>query len=660
MIVEKTYKKKTSLQDIATESPKGSDTDLFHEALTLHQAGNLAEAANLYHKILKNEPEHVDAIFLLGTLNIQQGNLELATTFLKKTISLKPDHVAAHNNLGTALQSQGRLSEAVVIYNRIIDLKPDYAEAHINLGNVFQEQGKFDEAMECYTRVIELQPDYAEAHHNLGNALRKKCKPDEAASCFSKAIELKPEYAEAHSNLGSVLQEQRKLDEAALHFSKAIELKPEYAEAHSNLGLVLQEQGKLDEAAMSFHLATELNPDHAEVNNNLGTFLQEQGKLNEAAERYKKAITLKPDHIKAHNNLGTVLQEQGKYDEAMEYYKRAISLKPDYAEAHMNSSFVLMLTGNLEDGWPEYEWRLHTKDRIPRTFQQPRWDGTPLNGRSIMVHAEQGLGDTIQFVRYLPTVQAKGGHVIFECQKNLFRLLKNNAGIDEIIEKASTSGKNSHFDVQVPLLSLPGLFGTKLDTIPSVIPYITVDPEPVKQWNTRIEHNGDFKIGIVWAGSPHHKNDRNRSCKLEDFAQLAEIPGLSFYSVQKGPASAEAFNPPGGMKIINLANEMNDFTDTAAIIVNLDLVISVDTAVAHLAGAIGKPVWNLLPFAPEWRWQLNQADSPWYPGMRLFRQTQLNDWEGVFKQVKKALFYKLNTEGQKSEGKLIDAGNSKA
>ena len=643
MIVKKTYRKKKSLQNIATGSPKVSNTNLFHEAFTLHHAGNLAEAANLYHKILKNEPEHIDANFLLGTLNIQQGNLEPATTLLKKTISLKPDHVGAYNNLGTALQSQGNLNEAIVIYNKIIELNPEYAEAHINIGSVFQEQGKFDEAMECYNLVIELQPDYAEAHYNLGNALRKKCKPDEAVSCFSKAIELKPEYAEAHNNLGLVLQVQGKLDEAASHFRKAIELKPEYAAAHSNLGSVLQKQGNLEEAAKSFRLATELNPDHAEVHNNLGTFLQKQGKLDEAIERYKKAITLEPNHTKAHNNFGAALQEQGKYDEAMEYYKRAISLNPDYAEAHMNRSFVLMLTENFEEGWPEYEWRLHTKDRISRTFKQPLWDGTPLDSRSILVHAEQGLGDTIQFVRYLPMVQATGGHVVFECQKNLVRLLKNNEGFDEIIEKASANEKNSHFDVQVPLLSLPGIFGTTLENIPSKVSYITVDPEPVKQWNARIEHNDDFKIGIVWAGSPHHTNDRNRSCKLEDFAQLAEIPGLSFYSVQKGPASAEVFNPPGGMKIINLADELNDFADTAAIIANLDLVISVDTAVVHLAGAIGKPVWNLLPFAPEWRWQLNRADSPWYPGMRLFRQSQPNDWTGVFEQVKKALISKIST-----------------
>ncbi|MFQ5685373.1 MAG: tetratricopeptide repeat protein [Candidatus Scalindua sp.] len=621
-----------------------SNTDLFHEAFKLHHAGNLAEAANHYHNILKNEPNHVDATFLLGTLNIQQGNLEMATTFLRKAISLRPDHVAAYNNLGTSLQSQGNLSEAVVIYNRIIERKPEYVEGHINLGNVLQEQDKLDEAIECYNRAIEIKPDYAEAHYNLGNALRKKYKPHEAVSCFSKTIELKPEYAEAHSNLGSILQEQGKLDEAASYFSKAIELKPEYAEAHSNLGTVLQAQGKSHEAVARHRKAIELNPNHAEVHNNLGNMLQEQGKLEEAAEAYKMAIMLEPNHAKAHNNLGAARQEQGKYYEAMEYYKRAISLKPDYAEAHINRSFALLLTGNLEEGWPEYEWRSRAINCTTQAFQQPRWDGTPLNGRSILVHTEQGFGDTIQFVRYLPMVQAKGGHVILECQNSLFRLLKNNAGVYDVIERTPNCELLSHIDVHVPLLSLPGIFGTTFDTIPSVTPYIVADPDLTTQWRTRLSHSNAYKVGIVWAGNPLHKYVYyKRSCSLADFAPLVDIPGLVFYSLQKGPGSVEANDPPKGMNIINLIDELHDFTDTAAIISNLDLVISIDTSVAHLAGAIGKPVWNLLSFVPDWRWFLNRDDSPWYPGMRLFRQSRPNDWTEVFKQVKKALISEIST-----------------
>ncbi len=325
----------------------------------------------------------------------------------------------------------------------------------------------------------------------------------------------------------------------------------------------------------------------------------------------------------------------------------------------MNRSFVLLLTKNFEEGLPEYEWRSRATNCTTHAFQQPGWDGTPLNGKSILVHAEQGFGDTIQFVRYLPMVQAKGGHMILECQNSLFHLLKNNAGVYDVIERTPDCKSLDHIDVHVPLLSLPGIFGTKLDTIPSVVPYIMVDPGLVKQWRTRLSHNDAYKVGIVWAGNPLHKYVYyKRSCSLADFAPLVDIPGLVFYSLQKGPASVEANDPPKGMNIINLVDELNDFTDTAAVIANLDLVISIDTSVAHLAGAIGKPVWNLLSFVPDWRWLLDRDDSPWYPGMRLFRQTQLNNWEGVFKQVKMALLYKLNTEVQRSEVKRLEGVNS--
>ncbi|KKK84230.1 hypothetical protein LCGC14_2785440, partial [marine sediment metagenome] len=337
----------------------------------------------------------------------------------------------------------------------------------------------------------------------------------------------------------------------------------------------------------------------------------------------------------------TALQEQGKLDEAIASYDRAIALQSDYAEAHMNRSFALLLTENFEQGWQEYEWRLRAKDRASPTFQQPRWDGSPLNGRTILVHAEQGLGDTIQFIRYLPLVKARGGHVIFECQKPLYRLLKSCAGIDEIIERTSTRKLLAQFDLYIPLPSLPGIFGTTLNTIPSDSSYITVDPDLVTQWRIRLGHNEDFKIGIVWAGNPDHNMDRARSCSLADFAPLVDIPDLTFYSLQKGPASAEANDPPKGMKIVNLEDELNDFADTAAVIANLDVVISVDTAVVHLAGAIGKTVWTLLPFVPDWRWLQNRDDTPWYPTMRLFRQTPLNDWTGVFEQVKKVLTKKV-------------------
>lgn len=446
-----------------------------------------------------------------------------------------------------------------------------------------------------------------------------------------------PEHFHAIFLLGTLNLQQGNNDMAIVLLKKALELKPDYAMAHCNIGTALKELGKLDEAVASCRHATALKPDYPDAHNNLGIVLKKQGKIDEAIESYNRAIALNPNYAVAYSNLGFALQEGGKLDEAMAAYRHAIGLEPDLGDAHMNMSTLLLLTENFIDGWREYEWRFRTKDSNSRTFQQPRWDGPPLNGQSILVHTEQGFGDTIQFVRYLPAVQALGGHVIFECQKELYRLLRDCKGIDEVIERIPDHGPSVKYDVHIPLLSLPGIFRTTQDNIPSKIPYISADSKLVAQWRTRLAHDEEYKVGIVWAGSPRHKKDSRRSCSLADFAPLAEVPGLVFYSLQKGPTSKEALKPPPGMNVINLQNELNDFTDTAAAITNLDLVISVDTAAVHLAGAIGKPVWALLHFAPDWRWLLKRDDSPWYPNLRLFRQTKRDDWSIVFKKIKNAL-----------------------
>ncbi len=647
--------------------------DLFQKGYKYHQSGNLAAAATFYLEGLDKQPEHTDTIFLAGTLHLQQGNFDAATVFLKKAIALKPDYAEAHNNLGAAQQSQGKFEEAIDNYRLAIRLKPDDAEVYKNLGNALREKGELDEAIVSYRKATVLNPDDAEAYNDLGAALQKSGKFDEAMENHRQSIRLRPDYAKAHNNLGTALKEQDKLDEAIAIYRHALSLKPDYAEANNNLGIVLYEQGKLKEAIANYDRAIALKPDYAEAHNNLGNVLKKQGKLDEAIAIYRHALSLKPDYAATHNNLGGALHEQGKLDEAIVSYDRAISLKPDYAEAHMNKSFTLLLTENFEKGWQEYEWRLRTKNHSSPTLRQPEWDGTPLNGRSILVHAEQGLGDTIQFVRYLPMVRARGGYVIFKCPPVLFRLLRNCKGFDEIIEQIPANESAVQFDVYIPLLSLPGIFGTRPDTIPSDTPYIPVNSNLVSQWKLKLGNNDDYKIGIVWAGNPKHKDDRKRSCSLADFAPLANIPGLVFYSLQKEPASTEACNPPENMKLINLENELNDFADTAAVIANLDLVISVDTAVAHLAGGLGKPVWNLLHLVPDWRWMLKRDDSPWYPrprqnaiglanglaagaatfagraGMRLFRQTRFNDWAGVFEQVKKALITNCGLRKKQSE-----------
>lgn len=648
------------------------------EALELHQTGNFDAASILYNLILEKHPRNIDAISLLGTLNLQTGNLDDARVLLKKSLALKPDNAITHNNLGSVLQASGRFNDAITSYKQSISLNPDYDEALYNLGNAYQAVGQLENAIASYKHAIALNPNDADIHSNLANSLRKSKRTDEALISYKQATILMPLNAELHNNLGAALQEQGKFGEAILSYRQAITLNPKFAKAHNNLGTTLRKEHKIEDAIKCFSDAIKLNPDYAEAyynlgsalhtssrfdeaidafkkaiiikphyakaHYNLGNTLMEQNNFDDAVTSYRQAITIKPDYVIAHNNLGTILQEQGKIDKAVESYSHAIRLKPDYAEAHLNKALASLLNGDLKNGWQEYEWRLRTKGYEHRDFNHPMWDGKPLNGKTILIHTEQGFGDTIQFMRYLPMVQAQGGRVIFECLQNLICLLKSSIGFDKIIEKKPTGKLSEEFNVHVPLLSLPGLFNTALDTIPSDVHYIAADSALIEQWRLRFKDDHKCKVGIVWAGNPNHTKDRTRSCSLSDFATLAGIPGFSFYSLQKGSPSIEADKWPGGEKIIKLDNEINDFADTAAIIANLDLVISVDTVVAHLSGAMGKPVWTLLPFVPDWRWLMNRTDSPWYPSMRLFRQTQSNDWAGVLVQVKDELIYNFGLQ----------------
>jgi hypothetical protein len=365
--------------------------------------------------------------------------------------------------------------------------------------------------------------------------------------------------------------------------------------------------------------------------------LQKQGQCAEAIEDCAKAIRLKPDYAEAYNAMAAALQMQGRHAEAIENYRQTLRLKPDYAEVHNNLGMVLLLTGKFAEGWAEYQWRLYAKDvAYPHRYENPRWDGSSFADRTLLVHYEQGLGDNLQFVRYLPMVKARGGTVIFEVRKSLLGLLRGFPGIDELVEASFDVKPAVDFDIYTSLLELPRIFGTTLETIPADVPYIHADSGKVEYWKSRLAGN-DFKVGIVWAGKPTNKNDRNRSCPLEQFASLAQIPGVRLYGLQKGQAATQLEELSDKIAVTDLDSQIEDFTDTAAVIENLDLVVSVDTAVLHLAGAMGKPVWALLPFTSDWRWMLDRRDSPWYPTMKLFRQRKWGDWDDVFQRVAEEL-----------------------
>ncbi|HSX82905.1 MAG TPA: tetratricopeptide repeat-containing glycosyltransferase family protein, partial [Candidatus Saccharimonadia bacterium] len=485
---------------------------------------------------------------------------------------------------------------------------------------------------------------------NLGVALQEQGQIDEAIHCFRQALALEPEAVESLLNLGVALQAQGQFEAAADCLQNAIQRAPTSAVAYNNLGMVRHEQGQFEVALQHYRQALQLRPDYAKAHSNLGALLHAQGRLAEAAAYLQHALRLQPGFLEAHSNLGLVLQAQGDVEAAIAAFERALQYEPDCVQAHWNRAVAWLLSGNFQQGWPEYEWRWRRPDSPPPAFAQPRWDGTPFPQQSLLVYAEQGLGDTLQFMRYLPRVAARGPHVVvLACQPALLRLLRTCPGVQTLVVKDRPEMACQPFDLYIPLLSLPGIFATTPATIPSDIPYLTAESELAQQWRTRLGAEQAFRVGLVWAGNPSHKNDRNRSCSLATLAPLAPLPHLALFSLQTGPAAGQLDQPPPGMVLHDVGRTLGDFADTAAVIAHLDLVLTVDTAVAHLAGAMGKPVWTMLPFAPDWRWGQHSAHTPWYPTMRLFRQPAPGAWEAVCQSVVDALTTLLEHRGDETE-----------
>jgi tetratricopeptide (TPR) repeat protein len=499
-----------------------------------------------------------------------------------------------------------------------------------------QEQhraGRFAEAEGFYRQILSQLPDHPGAMHSLAVLLVQRGRVDEALPLMRRVVQLKPQDAAAHSNLGQALEAIGRLDEAVAAYRRAIQLKPDLAGAFSNLGNALLDQRRLSDSIAACRRAIELQPDMAEAHNNLGNALSAAGCLDEAIAAYSQALRLNPNYVQALSNLGGTLIDSGRLDEPVNLFRRALQIDPEFPDAHWNLAIFLLLHGNFAEGLPEYEWRWKVKKVLrPPPFSQPRWDGHDLNGRTILLHAEQGFGDAIQFIRYAPMVAARGGRVIVQCPMELKRLFSQIPGI-QVLAAGDPLPK---FDFHCPLLSLPLAFKTDLQSIPSSAPYLSADPELVETWRGKLP-TGDNRrrIGLAWAGAATHANDRNRSILPANFAPLAQVKDAVFYSLQKGDAAKSP--PPAGMALIDFTSDLKDFADTAAMIENLDLVIAADTSVAHLAGAMGKPVWVLLPCNPDWRWMLHRLDSPWYPTMRLFRQKRAGEWQATIEETAAAL-----------------------
>jgi Tfp pilus assembly protein PilF len=405
---------------------------------------------------------------------------------------------------------------------------------------------------------------------------------------------------------------------------------PQHAGLLEILGIFTGLAGRTAESIDFFQRALKLRPESAELHQNLALALRIAGRTDEAIAEHRRAVELKPAFVDGHNQLGVALSSQGRLEEARQCFRRAISLKPDLASAHWNYGLLLLSLGEFAEGWREFEWRLKMpRLKLARDFPQPQWHGQDLRGKTILLFTEGGFGDAFQFVRYVPMAAGRGAKVILECQSELLALFRNIRGISAVVARGQSLPP---FDFQSPLQSLPLVFGTTLETIPVDVPYLTAPADRIAKWGGRLGNNSSFKVGLAWSGSA---GDNARSRTLETFAPLAAIAGVTFYGLQKG---AEASQPvPMGMRLIQLGPELGDFSDTAAVAANLDLIISVDTGVAHLAGALGRPTWVVIPQDPDFRWLRNRHDSPWYPTMRLFRQSDPGSWKEPIDEIVQAL-----------------------
>jgi len=538
--------------------------------------------------------------------------------------------------IGLALQHHGagRLAEAESIYRQILSVHRQEENSLHLLGVIAHSRGQLQDAADLIGRAIAVNPGVGEFHNNLALVLTAQGKYEEAAAECRRALELKPDSPEVHNNFGNALRSQGRLEEAIAAYRTALRYRPAYVEAHNNLGVVLRSCKRMDEAIAACRTALQLNPYFAEAYINLGTALKDHGEMDAALIAYQKAVQIKPDLAEGYNNIGDVLADSGQIDGAIAAFDRAIALKPDYVEAKFNCSLSLLLLGNFARGWPLYEARWAMVDKKPN-FSQPMWDGRIVDGLSLLVHAEQGMGDSIQFIRYAKLAAARGAKVISECPQTLVELFRKVDGVAEIV---TTGDPLPPFDLHVPMLSQPLVFQTRRETIPGDVPYLFADPIRCESWQRRFgQDRAGLRVGLAWAGNLEHSRTRWRNISLEMLLPLLAMEGVNFYSLQIGSGAEQLQQFTGAETIIDYTTYINDFADTAAFMMGLDLVISVDTAVAHLAGALGRVVWTLLPFVPDWRWGLEGDQTPWYPTMRLFRQRAAGEWSPVVGRVVNAL-----------------------
>jgi len=600
-------------------------------AVALHRAGRFAEAERIYADVLRHNPADFDALYLQGVIAHQTGRHPRAVELIGRAIAQHGGSAAAHFSLGAALMALGRHQEALASYEAALALEPDYVEAHSSRGIALRRLQRIPEALASFDRALALRPDAAELHNNRGNVLRSLQRLPEALASFERAIALQPRFAMAYNNRGLVLQALRRHEAAAASYEHALALQPDYADAHVNLGTLQFELAQPAAALASWRRALELQPRMDGVHGNLSNALRDLQRPEEALAESELALREDPTSAVNHCNRANALLDLGHFAQAMASYDLAVELDPRYALAHFNKGLCLLLTGELAQGLRLYEWRKRLGSYTALASSAPAWLGEEdIAGKTLFIHADQALGDTIQFCRYAKLAAQRGAQIVLAVQPQLRQLL---AGLGPAIQiVAPGEQRPDACDFHCALMSLPLAFATTLADIPAGVPYLSAEPLRVARWRQQLGDSG-FKVGIVWQGS-RNRIDVGRSVPLDMFARLATIPGVRLISLQKDAAADQLRAASADLRVELLGEEFDAgpqaFLDSAAVMTHLDLIITCDTALAHLAGALGRPTWLAVKHVPEWRWLLERSDCPWYPSMRLFRQSRRGDWEGVF------------------------------
>ncbi|MBN8891571.1 MAG: hypothetical protein BGP12_20895 [Rhodospirillales bacterium 70-18] len=619
-------------------------------ALALGQGG---EALACYNAALALQPGRLETLAGLGAALLLAGDPVAAEAMLRRAGAAAPDDPGIGTDLGRALQAQGRVDEAIAAFGAVLARLPDHLPARLHLGFALQARGEALAALDCFRAAVAAAPALPPAQMALAVALAGQGLWPEALASFDAAAALRPDDPAAHMGRASALQMLERRAEAAEACRAALALQPGLAEAHASLGVILQELGELEAAVASHRQALTLRPDLVDERCSLSHALRDLGALDEAAAQARIAVSQRPGKGFAHASLGFALLAQGHVDEAEASLRMAASLPAEGPEQRTSAGMIRLLLGDLPGGFADYEarWLRPSMAANPIRSAGPAWDGGQIAGRSILVYCEQGLGDSIQFLRFVPEVAARGGRVLLAVQPELAALAASVPGVAQIcpLDQGVPA-----FDLHCPLVGLPLALGTTLDTLPAETPYLTVPANRLAAWADRLrpapapaglglfrrqgaDRSRYLRVGLAWSGSRDHGNDRNRSLPLHRLAGVLAAPGCTFHVVQKDVREADMRALGQIEGLVDPRGLVGDLADTAAIMQQLDLVISVDTAPAHLAGALGRPVWVLLPAVPDWRWLLRRADSPWYPSARLFRQKQAGDWDGVLAEVAAAL-----------------------